>query len=99
MLKELDRLPDGLLLLEANQLASALGGPTLIHLQGRQSPALFVSILMHGNETTGWEAVRQLLQQLVTWTRRLKGCVDWTGSQIIIGFGQVVMTVIPPRPS
>ncbi|TVO72400.1 M14 family metallopeptidase [Sedimenticola selenatireducens] len=63
MLKELDRLPDGLLSLEANQLASALGGPTLIHLQGRQSPALFVSILMHGNETTGWEAVRQLLQQ------------------------------------
>jgi succinylglutamate desuccinylase len=63
MLKELDRLPDKLLLLEANQLASALGGPTLIHLQGRQSPALFVSILMHGNETTGWEAVRQLLQQ------------------------------------
>ncbi|MCW8949360.1 MAG: peptidase M14, partial [Sedimenticola sp.] len=63
MLNELDRLPDGLLSLQAHELASALGGPTLIHLQGRQTPALFISILMHGNETTGWEAMRQLLGQ------------------------------------
>lgn len=61
MLQELDRLPEGLLSLQATDLAEALGAPTLIHLSGRQSPALFVSILMHGNETTGWEAVRQLL--------------------------------------
>ncbi len=63
MLNELDRLPEGLLSLQAHELAAALGGPTLIHLKGRQSPPLFVSILMHGNETTGWEAVRQLLGQ------------------------------------
>ncbi|MES9899827.1 MAG: M14 family metallopeptidase [Sedimenticola sp.] len=62
MLRELDALPPGLPDLEACQLESLLGGPTLIHLAGRRTPALFVSVLMHGNETTGWEAVRSLLQ-------------------------------------
>ncbi len=61
MLQELESLPEGLLALDAQELAAALRAPTLIHLQGRQSPALFVSVLMHGNETTGWEAIRQLL--------------------------------------
>lgn len=63
MLRELEVLPPGLLDLEASQLASHLGGPTLIHLSGRRQPALFVSVLMHGNETTGWEAVRELLHK------------------------------------
>ncbi len=62
MLTEIDYLPDGLLELEATQLEEVLGGPTLIHLSGRREPALFVSVLMHGNETTGWDAVRQLLK-------------------------------------
>ena len=63
MLREIDHIPEGLLQLDASQLASALGGPTLIHLPGRREPALFVSVLMHGNETTGWEAIRRLLQR------------------------------------
>ncbi|MEJ1381847.1 MAG: M14 family metallopeptidase [Candidatus Sedimenticola sp. (ex Thyasira tokunagai)] len=61
MLRELDALPPGLLDLGTCQLESLLGGSTLIHLAGRRTPALFVSVLMHGNETTGWEAVRGLL--------------------------------------
>ena len=63
MLSELDYLPDGLLELEAEQLHAVLGGPTLIHLQGRETQPLFVSVLIHGNETVGWEAIRQLLPQ------------------------------------
>ena len=62
MLNELNRIPHGLLELQAPQLADALHGPTLITLQGMREPALFVSVLLHGNETTGWEAVRQLLR-------------------------------------
>lgn len=62
MLDELDRIPHGLLDLQAHQLADALQSPTLITLQGIRKPALFVSVLLHGNETTGWEAVRQLLK-------------------------------------
>ncbi len=60
-LTELDHLPAGLLDLDADQLAQALGGPTLIHLPGRRPQPLLVSVLMHGNETTGWEAARELL--------------------------------------
>jgi succinylglutamate desuccinylase len=61
MLQELESLPNGLLELEATQLADRLAGPTLIHLPGRQPAPLFVSVLMHGNETVGWDAVKRLL--------------------------------------
>lgn len=63
MLQELFELPKGLLNRESNELAAALGAPTLIHLPGRREPALFVSVLMHGNERVGWDALRRLLNQ------------------------------------
>lgn len=63
MLTELNELPQGLLSLQAYELIQKLDGPTLIHLQGRQPEPLFVAVLMHGNETVGWEAVRQLLSK------------------------------------
>lgn len=63
LLKELDALPAGLLHVDATQLHAHLGGPTLIHLPGDRSPPLFVSVLMHGNETTGWDAIRRVLQR------------------------------------
>ena len=63
MLHQLNHIPAGLLDLEAHQLQALLDGPTLIHLDGRREPALFISVLMHGNESTGWEAVRQLLRR------------------------------------
>ncbi len=61
MLREIHDLPEGLLQVEAEHLAERLQGPTLIHLPGQRPAPLFVSILMHGNETVGWEAVRRLL--------------------------------------
>jgi hypothetical protein len=45
----------------AARLHEILTGPTLIHLSGRRCRALYVSVLLHGNEDTGWEAVRALL--------------------------------------
>ncbi len=62
LLQELDDLPEGLLGCESTELEATLGAPTLIHLPGDRQPALFVSVLMHGNETVGWEAVRECLQ-------------------------------------
>jgi len=62
-LYEINHIPEQLLETEATGLKALLGRPTLIHLQGRQEPALFISVLMHGNETTGWEAVRALLKR------------------------------------
>lgn len=61
-LTELDHLPAGLLELPATELHKVLGGPTLIHLQGLNPQPLFVTVLQHGNETTGWDAVRRLLK-------------------------------------
>ncbi len=62
MLQQLDHIPAGLLDLDATRLEQTLGGPTLIHLPGERGPALFVAVLTHGNETSGWDALRQLLQ-------------------------------------
>ena len=61
-LTELDYLPPGLLERPASALHHALDGPTLIHLEGKNPQPLFVSVLQHGNEVTGWEAIRRLLK-------------------------------------
>ena len=63
MLDVIDRIPDGLLDLESTQLWQLLKQPTLIHLEGDHQPPLFVSILLHGNETTSWLAMRELLRK------------------------------------
>jgi hypothetical protein len=62
MLRILDELPPGLLDLDAAELADALGGPTLIRVPGARPAPLMVAVLVHGNETTGWNAVRALLR-------------------------------------
>ncbi|MCR9143021.1 MAG: M14 family metallopeptidase [bacterium] len=59
----LNHLPETLLERAAPDLHQVLDGPTLIHLSGRDPTPLFVSVLLHGNETTGWEAMRGLLKK------------------------------------
>lgn len=63
MLTVLDHLPEGVLNKKAHELADFLSGPTLIHLSGVEKIPLFVSVLLHGNETTGWEAVKLYLTE------------------------------------
>ena len=62
-LTELDHLPSGLLERPASALYQQLDGPALIQLEGRNKRPLFISVLQHGNEVTGWEAVRRLLKK------------------------------------
>lgn len=62
-LTTLQQLPEGILELDATQLHTLLDGPTLIHLPGQRQQPLFISLLLHGNETTGWEAMRRLLRE------------------------------------
>ena len=62
MLNEIEHLPDGLLEAPVESLAELLGGPTLIHLPGRRPEPLFVTVLAHGNESTGFYAIQSLLQ-------------------------------------
>lgn len=66
LLNESEDLPPSLLAVDAKGLHAELGGPTLFHLPGRREPALFLSVLMHGNETSGWDAVRELLRSRLT---------------------------------
>ncbi len=63
MLNELNQIPEALYEAEATELHQILGGPTLIHLPGRRLEPLFFSVLLHGNEVTGWHALRALLRQ------------------------------------
>jgi len=64
MLTVLDAIPPGLLESDATDLHQVLAGPTLIHLTGRRHRPLFISVLLHGNETTGLLALQQLLRGL-----------------------------------
>jgi len=63
MLKIFYELPEGFLAARPEELQALLGGPSLIHLPGRREPALFVSLMLHGNETTGLYAVQTLLKE------------------------------------
>jgi hypothetical protein len=63
MLTQYDALPPGLLELPASRLAEVLPGPALIHLPGRRQPPLFASVLLHGNEDTGWLAAQSVLRK------------------------------------
>lgn len=62
MLNEIEALPEGLLEAGVETLHDLLGGPTLIHLPGRQPEPLFVSVLLHGNEDAGFLALQALLR-------------------------------------
>lgn len=57
----LSELPEGFFDLEISNIRDVFPQPTLIHLSGHKSPALFVSILLHGNEYSGLKAVQALL--------------------------------------
>lgn len=57
-------LPVSLAGLPATALVNELGGPTLFDLRKPNQPPLFVSVLLHGNETSGWDAVRALFAQV-----------------------------------
>lgn len=61
-LKIYSDLPPGFLEAAPEQLEAVLGGPSLIHLPGVRQPPLFVSVLLHGNETSGVAAIQRLLE-------------------------------------
>lgn len=65
------RIPAGLLDCDATELQAHLGGPTIIHLQGEMSPPLFISVLLHGNETSGWDGLRRYLKDTPSLMRDL----------------------------
>ena len=55
--------PAKLLNLPATELHEFLGGPALFQLEGKKTEPIFISVLLHGNETTGWYAIQEVLSQ------------------------------------
>ena len=53
-LTRLYALPEGFLDTSARDLHRVLPGPTLIHLPGRRTPELFVSVLLCKNDYPGF---------------------------------------------
>lgn len=62
-LQQFDRLPEGVLDIPVEQLHRLIPEPALFHLPGKRSGTLFVSVLLHGNEPTGFLALQKLLQK------------------------------------
>ncbi len=62
-LQQIDTYPEALLSCAAKDLHKLFPQPTLLHLQGKNAQPLFVSVLLHGNETTGFLAIQQLLNK------------------------------------
>ena len=62
MLNILNKFDNKLLSLPAHKLYTVLPEPTLIHLKGEKEPAVFLSVLLHGNEYSGWEVVKNIVQ-------------------------------------
>jgi hypothetical protein len=63
MLNEMNHVPEELLTAKAEDLLDILKAPTLIHLEGANPQPLFICTLLHGNETTGFYAIQQLLKK------------------------------------
>jgi len=63
MLQTFDHIPSGVLNCGASDLQGMLGGPSLFYCEGARKPALFVTVLQHGNEPTGFEAVQEILRR------------------------------------
>ena len=61
-LAQFDRFPDALLEVPAADLWQHLPGPTLFEIAGRAGAPLFVTVLLHGNEETGWQAIQSVLR-------------------------------------
>jgi hypothetical protein len=60
-LSVIDAIPEGFLSVESHDLHKIFKGPTLIHLEGKRKEPLFISVLLHGNEVTGFQAVQEFL--------------------------------------
>jgi hypothetical protein len=58
-----DDAPSGLEDLAADEIGALLDGPTLINLKGARPQPLFVSTLLHGNETTSWQVACEIIKK------------------------------------
>jgi len=58
-----NKLPDGFFDIAPEDLHTILPGPSMIELEGEKNPPLFISTLLHGNETSGFYGLQTLLKK------------------------------------
>lgn len=56
-------MPEGFLETKVTEVHKMFGGPTLIHLKGEKDDALYLSTLLHGNETSSFIVLQKLLKK------------------------------------
>ena len=65
-LKRFTGWPKGLADVDISDLGSVLPGPSLIYIKGKQERPLFLSTLLHGNETTSFHVLQMLVKRYST---------------------------------
>lgn len=63
MLDVRESIPEGLWDLGPTEIHKVLDGPTLFHLKGEKESPLFISTLLHGNETSGYYALKKFFEK------------------------------------
>lgn len=58
----LEGVPAGFTEIPVTELVTLLPGPSLIHISGMKEPPLFISVLLHGNEISGFLALQEVLR-------------------------------------
>ena len=58
----LDHIPNGFFEAEPEELHQLLGGPSIIHIEGKSDKTLFLSSLLHGNETSSFTVLKDILE-------------------------------------
>ncbi len=59
----LDHIPSAFLSISYREIKELFDTPTLIYLRGEKNPALFISILLHGNEYSGLQIMQEILKK------------------------------------
>lgn len=62
----LDHIPSAFLSISHREIKELFDTPTLIYLKGEKHPALFISILLHGNEYSGLQIMQEILKKYQT---------------------------------
>jgi len=60
---QLNSYPQKLLEIKIEELYTLFPAPTLLHLHGKKPEPIFISVLLHGNESTGLHVIQELLKK------------------------------------
>ncbi|MGH1469190.1 MAG: succinylglutamate desuccinylase [Bdellovibrionales bacterium] len=61
-----DHIPKEILTVAPDEIKKVFKKPSIIRIEGRKTQPLFLSLFLHGNETTGFYVLQKLTQHLIT---------------------------------